>query len=317
MSITSRARVGSVGVRHKRPSPFDNETFLGYLLLVPTVAVLAIFLAFPFIYGVVLSTTSTEIGDEALGKFVAFANYVFEVARDGVFRTAFANTFSYTFYTTIVKFVLGLSMALLLNQVFPAQRFVRAALLLPWIIPSVLSTLAWRWMFDPTFSVINWLMNSGLHLPICNGSTTCVNWLGTPNTAMIAMMIVNIWRGTPFYGIAFLAGLQTIPIDLYEAARVDGASRWHQFLHITLPMLRPVLLVVILLSTILTFADFQLPWVLTRGAPYNSTQLLATWAYTIAIPGNQLSIGAAVSLFLFPVLTAVIGVVLLLLRRPE
>jgi multiple sugar transport system permease protein len=317
VSIITRAGVGRVGVRHKRPSPFDNETFLGYLLLVPTVAVLAIFLAFPFIYGVVLSTTSTEIGDEVLGKFVAFANYIFEVARDGVFRTAFGNTFSYTFYTTIVKFVLGLSMALLLNQVFPAQRFVRAALLLPWIIPSVLSTLAWRWMFDPTFSVINWIMNSGLHLPICHGSTTCVNWLGTPSTAMIAMMIVNIWRGTPFYGIAFLAGLQTIPVDLYEAAKVDGASRWRQFLHITLPMLRPVLLVVILLSTILTFADFQLPWVLTRGAPYNSTQLLATWAYTIAIPGNQLSIGAAVSLFLFPVLTAVIGVVLLLLRRPE
>jgi multiple sugar transport system permease protein len=317
VSILTRDRVGRVGTRHKRPSPFDNETFLGYLLLVPTVTVLAVFLAFPFIYGVVLSTTSTEVGDEALGKFVAFANYIFEVARDGVFRTAFANTFSYTFYTTIVKFVLGLTMALLLNQVFPAQRFVRAALLLPWIIPSVLSTLAWRWMFDPTFSVINWVMNSGLHLPICHGSTTCVNWLGTPNTAMIAMMIVNIWRGTPFYGIAFLAGLQTIPVDLYEAARVDGASRWRQFLHITLPMLRPVLLVVILLSTILTFADFQLPWVLTRGAPFNSTQLLATWAYTIAIPGNQLSVGAAVSLFLFPVLTAVIGVVLLLLRRPE
>lgn len=317
MSIITRARVGGVSVRRRRPSPFDNETFLGYLLLAPTVLMLAVFLAFPFIYGVVLSTTSTEVGDEVLGKFVAFANYVFEVARDGVFRTAFANTFSYTFYTTIVKFVLGLSMALLLNQVFPAQRFVRAALLLPWIIPSVLSTLAWRWMFDPTFSVINWVMNSGLHLPMCHGSTTCVNWLGTPNTAMIAMMIVNIWRGTPFYGIAFLAGLQTIPVDLYEAAKVDGATRWRQFLHITLPMLRPVLLVVILLSTILTFADFQLPWVLTRGAPYNSTQLLATWAYTIAIPGNQLSIGAAVSLFLFPVLTAVIGVVLLLLRRPE
>jgi len=317
VSILTRAGVGRVGVRRKRPSPFDNEAFLGYLLLVPTVLMLTIFLAFPFIYGVVLSTTSTEVGDNALGQFVALANYVFEAARDGVFRTAFQNTFTYTFYTTIVKFVLGLSMALLLNQVFPLQRFVRAALLLPWIIPSVLSTLAWRWMFDPTFSVINWVMNSGLHLPICHGSTTCVNWLGTPNTAMVAMMIVNIWRGTPFYGIAFLAGLQTIPIDLYEAAKVDGATRWSQFRYITLPMLRPVLLVVILLSTILTFADFQLPWVLTRGAPYNSTQLLATWAYTIAIPGNQLSIGAAVSLFLFPVLTVVIGVVLLLLRRPE
>jgi multiple sugar transport system permease protein len=134
---------------------------------------------------------------------------------------------------------------------------------------------------------------------------------------MISMMIVNIWRGVPFYGIAFLAGLQTIPIELYEAAKVDGASRVKQFVNITLPMLRPVLLVVILLSTILTFADFQLPWVLTRGAPYNSSQVLATWAYTMAIPSNYLGIGAAISLFLFPVLTIIIAVVLLMLRKAD
>jgi multiple sugar transport system permease protein len=141
--------------------------------------------------------------------------------------------------------------------------------------------------------------------------------LGQPDTAMLSMMIVNIWRGAPFYGIAFLAGLQTIPVELYEAARVDGASRMKQFFNITLPMLRPVLLVVILLSTILTFADFTLPWVLTRGAPYNSSQLLATWAYTLAIPSNYLGIGASVSLFLFPILTIVIAVVLLMLRKAD
>src|SRR5215831_3806950 len=259
MRLAVGARVGRTGLRRRGPRILDNEMALGYLLLLPTIAILLVFLAFPFFYGVILSTTSTEVGDSALGQFIALANYTFEAARDSVFRTAFLNTFSYTFWTTIVKFTLGLSMALLLNQVFPGQRFVRAALLLPWIIPSVL----------------NWVMNSGLHLPICHGSTTCVNWLGEPNTAMLSMMIVNIWRGTPFYGIAFLAGLQTIPVELYEAAKVDGASRFRQFLNITLPMLRPVLLVVILLSTILTFADFQLPWVLTRGAPYNSSHLLA------------------------------------------
>lgn len=317
MSTVQKAEAASRGLRRSRLSFLDNESTLGYLLLVPTILMLAVFLAYPFAYGAALSTTSTEVGDPALGQFVAFANYVFEAAKDGVFRGAFWNTFAYTFWTTIVKFVLGLVMALLLNQAFRGQRFVRAALLLPWIIPSVLSTLAWRWMFDPTFSVLNWVMNSVLHLPICHGSTTCVNWLGTPFTAMLSMMIVNIWRGTPFFGISFLAGLQTIPIDLYEAARVDGASRWQQFRNITMPMLRPVLLVVLLLSTILTFADFQLPWVLTRGAPYNSSHLLATWAYTVAIPGNELGVGASVSLFLFPVLTIVIAGVLLLLRRPE
>ena len=317
MRLAIGARAASTGLRRRGPRILDNEVMLGYLLLLPTIAILLVFLAFPFFYGVILSTTSTEVGDNTLGQFVALANYTFEAARDSVFRGAFLNTFAYTIWTTIVKFVLGLTMALLLNQVFPGQRFVRAALLLPWIIPSVLSTLAWRWMFDPTFSVVNWVMNSGMHLPICHGSSTCVNWLGQPNTAMLSMMIVNIWRGTPFYGIAFLAGLQTIPVELYEAAKVDGASRIRQFLDITLPMLRPVLLVVILLSTILTFADFQLPWVLTRGAPYNSSHLLATWAYTMAIPSNYLGIGAAISLFLFPVLTIVIAIVLLMLRRPE
>ena len=134
---------------------------------------------------------------------------------------------------------------------------------------------------------------------------------------MAALMIVNVWRGTPFYAIAFLAGMQVIPVDLYEAARVDGATRWQQFTNITVPMLRPVLLVVLLLSTILTFADFQGPFVLTNGAPYNSTQLLSIWAYQWGIPGGAISLGAAISLVLFPLLTLVVAGVLFLLRRPE
>jgi multiple sugar transport system permease protein len=202
-------------------------------------------------------------------------------------------------------------MALLLNQVFPAQRFVRAALLLPWIIPSVLSTLAWRWMFDPTFSVVNWVL---IHSHLSAGG---VDWLGKTTTALASLMIVNIWRGTPFYGIAFLAGLQSIPVDLYEAARVDGASRWQQFRAITVPGLRPVLLVVLLLSTILTFGDFTLPFVLTNGAPYNSTHVLSTWAFAIGVNGGYISIGAAISLVLFPLLTAIVWGAMIVLRRPE
>jgi multiple sugar transport system permease protein len=194
--------------------------------------------------------------------------------------------------------------------VFPLQRFARAALLLPWIIPSVLSTLAWRWMFDPTFSVLNWLLVNSFH-------SSGVNWLGTTNTALASIFIVNIWRGAPFYGISLLAGLQTIPPDLYEAARVDGASRWQQFREITLPLLRPVLLVVLMLSTILTFADFQLPYVLTRGAPYNSTNVLATWAFNIGVPGGSIGIGAAISLVLFPLLAIAITAVLVSLRSRE
>jgi len=203
-------------------------------------------------------------------------------------------------------------MALLLNQAFAGQRFVRAALLLPWIIPTVLSTLGWKWMFDPTFSVVNWALVH-LHLMAYPGP----NWFGQRWTALSALMIVNVWRGVPFYGISFLAGLQTIPTDLYEAARVDGANRWQQFMRITVPLLRPVLLVVLLLSTILTFADFQVPFVLTNGAPYNSTHVLGTWAYQTGVQGGDIGIGAAISLVLFPLLSVIIAGVLLLLRKPE
>ncbi len=289
----------------RRVSIFERETNLGYLLLAPMLALLLVFLAYPFFYGIWLSVTSAQIGDA--GHFIGINNYSFERG-DTVFIQSFVNTMSYTVITTIFKLGIGLVMALLLNQVFPAQRFVRAALLLPWIIPSVLSTLAWRWMFDPTFSVINWALVHGLH---GNG----VNWLGTTNTALASLMVVNTWRGIPFYGISFLAGLQTIPVELYEAARVDGASRWQQFRSITIPMLRPILVVVLLLSTILTFGDFTLPYVLTNCAPYNSTCVLSTWAFQIGVNGGYIGIGAAISLVLFPLLSVIVAGVLIGLRR--
>jgi multiple sugar transport system permease protein len=287
---------------------FEHEARLGYLLLAPALLLLLVFVAYPFLFGIWLSITNSQIGNT--GHFIGLENFQFERG-DTVFLQSFVNTISYTGITTLVKLFLGLVMALLLNQVFPAQRFVRAALLLPWIIPSVLSTLAWRWMFDPTFSVVNWVI---IHSHL---SATGVDWLGKTTTALTSLMIVNVWRGTPFYGIAFLAGLQTIPTDLYEAARVDGASRWQQFRTITVPMLRPVLLVVLLLSTILTFGDFTLPYVLTNCAPYNSTCVLSTWAFQIGVAGGYISLGAAISLVLFPLLSAIVAAVMIMLRRAD
>lgn len=283
----------------------DRETHLGYVLLVPMLILLLVFLAYPFIFGIWLSVTNAQIGEA--GKFIGIRNYDFERG-DTVFIQSFMNTMWYVGVTTVFKLGLGLVMALLLNQVFPAQRFVRAALLLPWIIPSVLSTLAWRWMFDPTFSVINWVLIHWTH-------ASPVNWLGMTNSALIALMIVNTWRGVPFYGISFLAGLQTIPVELYEAARVDGATRWQQFRQITIPMLRPILAVVLLLSTILSFGDFTLPYVLTNCAPFNSTCVLSTWAFQIGVNGGYIGIGAAISLVLFPLLSVIVAGVLIGIRR--
>jgi multiple sugar transport system permease protein len=307
--VSTASQAARALFRQPRIRIFDREAPLGYLLLAPTLFMLVAFLAYPFVIGVWLSVTDSEVG--VIGRFVGLGNYRYEFLHDRVFLNSISNTFVYTAVTTVFKLVLGLVMAVLLNQAFPLQRFVRAALLLPFIIPTVLSTLAWRWMFDPTFSVINWVLtHSGL-------AAQGVNWLGTPLTAMASMIIVNVWRGAPFYGISFLAGLQVIPIELYEAARVDGGTRWQQFLRITLPMLRPVLLVVLLLSTILTFADFQLPFVLTNGAPYSSSHLLATWAYAQAIQGGAMGIGAAISLVLFPVLSVVIAGVLVALQKQD
>ncbi len=285
----------------------QREAPLGYLLLLPTLLLLGVFLLYPFVFGIYLSMTNAELGD--IGSFVGLRNFSFEIFNDRVFQQSIVNTVAYTVVTTIFKLVLGLVMAVLLNQVFPAKRFVRAALLLPWIIPSVLSTLAWRWMFDPTFSVLNWAIT---HFGIGK-----VNWLGTTNTALMSLFIVNVWRGVPFFGISLLAGLQVIPQDMYEAARVDGATRWQAFANITLPMLRPVLLVVLLLSTILTFADLVLPLVLINGAPYNSTHVVGTWAFALGIPGSEIGLAAAVSVIMVPVFAVIIAATLISLRRPD
>jgi len=163
--------------------------------------------------------------------------------------------------TTVFKLALGLWLAMLLNRNFRGKALTRAFILLPFIIPTVLSTFAWKWMFDPTFSVLNWLL---YHFGLISGR---INWLGDPDLAMISIIIVNIWRGVPFFAISLLAGLQTISPELSEAAAIDGAKPWQRFWHITWPLLLPVTMVVVLFSVIQTFADFQIVYVMTGGGP--------------------------------------------------
>ncbi len=216
-----------------------------------------------------------------------------------------------TIVTTILKLGLGLWLAVLLNRHFRGKAFVRAFILLPFIIPTVLSTFAWKWMFDPTFSVINWsLFKLGL-------ISARINWLGDADLAMASIMVVNIWRGVPFFAISLLAGLQTISPELNEAAAIDGARPWNRFWYVTWPLLLPVTMVVMLFSVIQTFADFQLVYVMTGGGPANATHLFATYAYQIGIVSGLLSEGAAVSLAMFPFLFIIVVVQLLYIRRVE
>jgi multiple sugar transport system permease protein len=286
----------------------EHERLLAAVLLAPTLALLLSFVAYPFVMALWFSLTNISVGNP--GEFVGLRNFV-KAWNDSIFRTAFLNTCFYTFWATVFKLGLGLWLALLLNRHFPFKRLVRAAVLLPFIIPTVLSTFAWRWMFDPTFSVLNWAL---YHLGVISYR---LPFLSDGELALWCAIVINTWRGMPFYAITLLAGLQTISPDLHEAAALDGANAWQRFWHVTWPLLLPVTVVVVVFSVIQTFADFQLIYVLTGGGPANSTHLIATYAYQLGVGTGLLGEGAAISLFMFPVLFAVVWVQLRYLRRKE
>ena len=286
----------------------ESENLLATALLVPGLAILLIFIAYPFVMALWYSLTSIRVGDP--GEFIGLANFT-KAWNDTIFQAAFKNTVFYTFWATAFKFALGMWLALLLNRHFRFKRLIRASMLLPFIIPTVLSAFAWRWMFDPTFSVMNWLLfHSGV-------ITDRLPFLSDGDWAMWCAVLVNTWRGMPFFAITLLAGLQTISPDLHEAAALDGANAWHRFWHVTWPLLLPVTLVVVVFSVIQTFSDFQLIYVLTGGGPANSTHLIATYAYQVGVASGLLGEGAALSLFMFPVLFAVVWVQLRFMKRME
>ncbi len=286
---------------HRPASSFrrwtERENVFSWLLIGPPILFLIALVGYPFLYGIWLSLQDRPVAHA--GKFVGLANFVADF-HDPVFWKVAVNTFVYTFFATILKMVGGLALALTMNQDFRFKNAIRAMMLLPFIVPTVLSTIAWMWMLDPGFSVINWLLKyTGIADP-------GPSWLGNPYLAMMSLIIVNVWRGLPFYAITLLAGLQTISPDLYEAATIDGASAWQRFIHVTLPLLRPVIFIVTMFSVIFTFADFQLVYVLTRGGPANATHLFATYAFDIAMGGGQLGMGASVALAMLPPLALII-----------
>jgi multiple sugar transport system permease protein len=286
----------------------ESERLLAALLLAPTVLLLGVFIAYPFVMGVWLALSNTSVGN--VGQFVGLKNFI-KAWNDSIFRTAFWNTTVYTFWATIFKLALGMWLAVLLNRHFRGKRLVRASMLLPFIVPTVLSTFAWRWMFDPTFSVLNWTLYKAGFI------VTKVPFLSDGLYGLWCAIVVNTWRGMPFFAITLLAGLQTINPDLHEAASLDGANGWRRFWHVTWPLLKPVTLVVVVFSIIQTFSDFQLIYVLTGGGPANSTHLLATYAYQIGVATGLLGEGAAISLFMLPVLFIVVWLQLRYLRRLE
>ena len=278
--------------------PFlDNRNALGLAFMLPAAALLLVFLTYPLGLGLWLGFTDARIGRP--GHWIGIDNFE-SLFGDSLARLSLFNTLFYTVIASVVKFALGLWLALLLNRHLPFKAFLRAIVLLPFIVPTALSAIAFWWIYDAQFSVVSWLLvKMGL-------IDTYIDFLGEPWMARFSTIAANVWRGVPFVAICLLAGLQTISPTLYEAAALDGATEWQKFRHVTLPMLTPIIAVVMTFSVLFTFTDFQLIYVLTRGGPLNATHLMATLSFQRAIPGGSLGEGAALAMAMAPFLLAAI-----------
>ncbi len=278
---------------------WTNRNWLGFLFMLPAAAFLILFLVYPLGLGIWLSFTDARIGDP--GKFVGIENYEWIIG-DSKFQTAVFFTIFYTLIASIIKFAVGLYLALLLNQNLPFKAMIRALVLIPFIVPTVLSAIAFWWIFDPQFSIVSWTLRQWGWI---DGN---INFLGDAWNSRFSVIFANVWRGVPFIAITLLAGLQTVSPSLYEAATLDGASQWQMFWRITYPLLTPIIAVVMTFSVLFTFTDFQLIKVLTNGGPAGATELMATMSYNTAILGSRIGEGSAVSTAMVPFLLAAIMV---------
>jgi multiple sugar transport system permease protein len=311
MAVGSRVHEGIALARPGRLARvrewWEHEAVFGYGLIVPALALIVGLVAYPFGMAIYFALSDYWVGSP--GGFVGVQNFR-EILGNEIFLHTVYNSFVFTTIAVILKAVLGIWLAMLLFRPMRFKRVIRGVVLLPWVIPTALSVLAWKWMFDSLYSVVNW---TAIHAGLINPPGP--NWLGMANYAMAAVIAVNVWRGLPFFAIIVLAGLVSIPREYYEAAEVDGAGSWGRFRNVTLPLLKPVLAVVILFSTIFTFSDFNIVQVLTSGGPVNTTHLFATLAYQVGLTGGNLGQGASISLFLFPLLALIVFVQLRYIRK--
>ena len=295
------------GRRKVSPRPvLEREGDLGIVLMLPGALLLLVFMAYPFFLGLWLSLTDSTIGHA--GRFLGLRNFT-GLLSDSIFRQTARNTFVYALVTVPFKLVLGLGLALVLNTAIPFRNAIRAGVLMPFIVPTALSSLGWLMLFDPIFSPFSWTLR---HWGLIARN---INFLGTPVLAIVSVMIANVWRGTPFFGITILAGLQAVSAELHDAAAIDGAGAWQRFRNVTLPVILGVILVSTLFSIIMTFADFQLIYVLTKGGPANETHIFGTYAYQVGLSATQIGQGAAIALYMFPILAVLAGLLLFYLRR--
>jgi len=283
-----------------------SDTSVAYAFIAPAFFLLLFLVAYPFVLSVWFSLSDARIGET--GAFIGFDNFQ-RLLSSAIFLQTLQNSIVFTALALGAKTVFGMALALLLYRIGRFKRLIRGAVLLPFIVPTALSTLVWWWMFEPLYSVVNWTLKS-LHLVSHD-----IPWLPDPYLAMFTVILVNVWRGLPFFAITLLAGLVAIPKELYEAAESDGAGAVGRFWHVTIPLVKPVLAVVVLFSAIFTLGDFNIVYVLTKGGPMNMTHLFATYSFVLGLQGGQIGQGAAVSLFLFPILLIVVFIQLRMVRK--
>jgi multiple sugar transport system permease protein len=276
-----------------------NRNYIALWFMLPAAAFLILFLAYPLGLGIWMSFTDEKIG--RAGVFVGLENYEW-LWDDSIFWLSVFNTLLYTIVASAIKFAIGLYLALLLNRRMPFKAIVRAIVLIPFIVPTVLSAIAFWWIYDAQFSIISWSL---IKLGVIAHN---INFLGDTQWARASVIFANIWRGVPFVAITLLAGLQTVSPSLYEAATLDGATDWQRFRYITYPLLTPIIAVVMTFSVLFTFTDFQLIWALTRGGPVNATHLMATLSYQRGIISGRLGEGAAIATAMIPFLLAAIAI---------
>ena len=297
--------------RSSRFSKLDRPEVLGPLFIAPAILYVLALVGVPFLLAVYYAVSAYTIYDPNY-RFVGLRN-ILEVVQSAIFLRTLANTFVFTIASQLLGLILGKFGALLLLRPFPGRRIARALIILPWAVPVALATLAWKWMFDSLYSVINWMLVAlGLVAP-----DNVPQWLGQSNLAMAAVIIVNAWRFFPFAIVIFLAGITAIPQDVLDAATIDGAGFWRRNYQIIVPMIAPVILVGVIFGTVFTFTDLSIVYLLTDGGPMNATQVLGSLAFQVGILSGDVAHGAAICLFLFPFLF--IGVILMLraARRRE
>jgi multiple sugar transport system permease protein len=268
--------------------------YAGYLLVLPAIIYVLALIGFPLVLGVWYSLTNTTVAEP--GHFVGLQNFI-DVARDPTFRLAVRNTLIIGIIATAAKITLSVGLAFLMLGQFPGRSILRILFVLPWTIPIALSTIAYKWMFISQYSIINWIL---IHLGIL--SDPGINWLGQAVPAMAAVIFVSTWRAVPFGAITVLAGLTAIPTDVIEAARIDGAGWWSRFTKVIVPIIAPILFIALLFDLIFTLSELTVVYILTGGGPVDQTQVLANYALQVGVSGTQLGQGAAISLYMFPVL---------------